>query len=105
MRNQLLKYSFIFVSLSGLMLTNQFIFGQAGSGTKYGPKNQDSVDGIKNSDFKWALPLWGKKLSKKGFDLPCATGIMLNTYIGSQKVLISELKVGINDKEPVPLDF
>ena len=30
---------------------------------------------------------------------------MLNTYLGSQKVLISGLKVGINDKEPVPLEF
>jgi len=105
MGNQKLKNSFIFVSISGLLLTNQVIFGQAGSGTKYGPKNQAYVDSIKNSDYKWALPIWGKKASKKGFDLPYAAGIMLNTYIGSQKVLISDLKVGINDKEPVPLDF
>ena len=30
---------------------------------------------------------------------------MLNKYFGSQKVLMSDLKVGINDKEPVPLEF
>jgi hypothetical protein len=81
------------------------VWAQAGTGTKYGPKQQAYVDSIKNSDYKWKLPLLGKKASAKGFDLPYNTGVMLNTLIAKQKVLISDLKVGVNNSELVPLDF
>ncbi|MDH7460406.1 hypothetical protein QEG73_03925 [Chitinophagaceae bacterium 26-R-25] len=81
------------------------VLAQAGAGTKYGPKQQAYVDSIKNSDYKWTLPILGKKASGKGFDLPYNSGIMLNTLFAKQKVLISDLKVGFNDMEPVPLEF
>ena len=81
------------------------LFGQAGTGSNYGPKHAAYIDSIKNSEYTWKLPIWGKKVSKRGIDLPYNAGIMLNTYIGSQKILISDLKVGVNGKDPVPLDF
>ena len=81
------------------------LFGQAGTDSKYGPKYAAYIDSIKNSEYTWKLPIWGKKVSKRGIDLPYNAGIMLNTYIGSQKILISDLKVGVNGKDPVPLDF
>jgi hypothetical protein len=77
--------------------------GQAGS--KLGPAYQAYIDSIKSRPYNWTFPIWGKRLSKRGFDLPLAAGIMLNPYIGSQKILISDLKVGLNGSELVPLDF
>lgn len=101
-----MKSSFFRITTSViLILISAKAFTQAGAGTKYGPKQQAYVDSIKNSNYKWALPIWGKKLSGRGFDLPYNTGIMLNPFIGKQKVLISDLKVGVNDRDPVPLDF
>lgn len=72
---------------------------------KLGENRQAYVDSIKNSNYKWNFPAWGKRITKKGFDLPYSAGIMLNPYAGSQKVNISDLKVGFNDMEPVALDF
>jgi hypothetical protein len=88
-----------------LVSGSQFLFSQAGAGMKLGPKNEQYLDSIKNSDYRWKLPIWGKKLSKKGFDLQCPFGIMVNPYVGSQKINITDLKVGFNGNEPVPLDF
>lgn len=78
---------------------------QAGAGMRLGNKFDAYVDSIKNSDYRWKFPIWGKKVTKRGFDLQYPVGIMANGYFGSQKITISDLKVGFNDMEPVPLDF
>ncbi len=100
-----MKKIVISICIAVMLLQTAETFAQAGAGSKYGPKQQEYVDSIKNSDYKWKLPVLGKKLSAKGFDLPYNSGIMLNPFIGKQKVLISDLKVGFNDHPPVPLDF
>jgi hypothetical protein len=77
--------------------------GQGGS--KYGPRYEAYIDSIRHQDYKWKFPIWGKRLAKRGFDLTYPVGIMINGYAGSQKVNISDLKVGFNGGEMVPLDF
>ena len=84
-------------------LTNKIYAQQAGS--KLGPRLQAYQDSIKNTPYKWIFPIWGKKLAKRGFELPLSGGIMLNPYFGSQEITISDLKVGLFGKDPVPLDF
>ncbi|RFM27308.1 hypothetical protein [Deminuibacter soli] len=81
------------------------LFAQAGAGMKYGNNRKAYTDSIKNSNYKWIFPAWGKKLTKKGFDVPYPIGIMINPFIASQKVNISDLQVGFNGNEPVALDF
>lgn len=78
---------------------------QAGAGMKVGPHQEAYRDSIMNSHYKWTFPIWGKRLSKKGFDLQYPFGVGLNPYTGSQKVSISDLTVGINGRTPVPMDF
>jgi len=90
---------------SCLLLLCGRLLAQGGSNVKYGPNQAAYVDSIKRSTYKWMFPAWGQRIVRKGFDLPYATGISLNTYVGSQEVIVSDLKVGFNDHEPVPLDF
>lgn len=78
---------------------------QAGAGMKLGSNYAAYEDSIKKSNYKWVFPVWGKRLSKKGFDLQYPFGIMVNSFTGSQKIVISDLKVGFNSLAPVPLDF
>ena len=80
-------------------------FSQAGAGEKPGPRNQAYVDSIKASNYIWTFPAWGKKISKRGIDIPYPVGIMTNVYVGSQDVNISDLAVGFNGNPLVPLDF
>ncbi|QEE49024.1 hypothetical protein FUA48_05350 [Flavobacterium alkalisoli] len=62
-------------------------------------------DSIANSQWPYQLPAWGQRITKRGIDLPYPAGIMINYVNASQKINISDLQVGINDLDPVPLDF
>ncbi|MXV51158.1 hypothetical protein GS399_09270 [Pedobacter sp. HMF7647] len=70
-----------------------------------GEINRRYIDSVKNSTWPYMFPAWGKKITKKGIDLQYPVGAMVNFLFGSQKVEISDLKVGINGGEMVPLDF
>jgi len=93
----------IALTLSGLIGCTFLCRGQGGS--KYGPKYETYLDSIRSQDYKWKFPIWGKRLAKRGFDLTYPVGVMMNAYAGSQKVNISDLKVGFNNGDLVPLDF
>jgi len=89
-----------------LLFSGKLAFSQAGAGDKAGgARNQAYVDSIKNSNYIWTFPAWGKKISKRGIDIPYPVGIMTNIYVGSQDVNISDLQVGFNDGPLIPLDF
>lgn len=94
-----------FLIFTTCLFSRPAVFAQAGAGMKFGPKQRAYIDSIKKSDYKWIFPIWGKRLSKKGFDLQYPIGIGLNPFAASQKVIISDLAVGINGKDPVPMDF
>lgn len=100
----ILKKIFVLVLAAGIA-GRQGVMAQAGAGMKLGPKQQAYIDSIKKSDYKWIFPIWGKRLSAKGFDLQYPIGIGLNPFIASQKVIISDLAVGVNGNMPVPLNF
>lgn len=95
----------IFLSLSLYLFALNKCWPQAGAGMRLSNVYDAYVDSIKNTDYKWVFPAWGKKLTKRGFDLQCPAGIMLNGYTGAQEITISDLQVGFNDIDPVPLDF
>jgi len=63
------------------------------------------VDSIKRSTYPYTFPAWGQKIVKKGIDLLLPAGVMVNYFSGSQQMTISDLKVGFNDGQPVPLNF
>jgi len=74
-------------------------------GEKLGPIWETYVDSLKKTPYPYTFPLLGKQARKKGFDIPLPVGIMLNTYFGSQEMTISDLSVGVNGGEKIPLDF
>ena len=43
------------------------------------------------------FPLWGDKVRKAGFELPPAFGVMVNYYYQKSSILISDLKLGVNN--------
>jgi hypothetical protein len=94
-----------FVVLIAFISFFKIAHGQGQAGSKLGPAYQAYIDSLKAKPYNWTFPIWGKRLTKRGFDLPLAAGIMLKPYIGSQEILISDLKVGLNGSELVPLDF
>ncbi len=85
-------------------LIPSFIFSQTDAGVKIMPKQGDLYENVKELNNPYALPLWGKKLGAKGFLLPYPIGIMLNGYVGSQDVTISNLSVGFNNNQMISLD-
>lgn len=80
-------------------------FGQAGAGMKIGDAHAGYRDSIQTSGYPWRFPLLGAKVASKGFSLPYPVGAMFNYFAGRQEVTITDLKVGINNQEMVPLDF
>ncbi len=90
-----MKRIIIFVVI--LVLIPCHFFPQTDAGVKIMPKQGDLYDNTKTLNNPYSLPVWGKKLGKKGFLLPYPIGVMLNAYMGDQDVNISDLTVGIND--------
>lgn len=78
---------------------------QASGGMKISNRHEAYLDSMKGVDYKYALPIWGKRLVKKGFDIQYPFGAMVNSFIADQRINITDLKVGINDLAPVPLNF
>lgn len=66
---------------------------------------QAYTDSITNSQWPYKLPAWAQRITKRGIDLPYPAGVMINYVNASQKIEIHDLQVGINNLEPVPLDF
>ena len=48
-------------------------------------------------EYPYALPIWGKKATARGFQLPLPHGIMANLLVGRQLLEISDMKVGFNN--------
>lgn len=67
-------------------------------------KNQPYLDSMKNAEYPYLLPIWGKKATQKGFKLQLPAGVNLN-YLGQKSdVLINNLQVGFNNGPTYNLD-
>ena len=51
----------------------------------------------KGEDYPYLLPVWGKKVAERGFDLPLSAGIGVNYLWQNSDILISNVSVGFND--------
>ena len=47
-------------------------------------------------DYPYLLPIWGKKVAEKGFDLPYSAGIGVNYLWQNSDILISNVNIGFN---------
>lgn len=70
-------------------------------------KHQKYYDSLKNMNYDRVFPLMGDKVYKRGFDIPFPFGIMVNNFVGSQKMEISNIRVGIRSPDSTfgPVDL
>jgi hypothetical protein len=97
-------WKFTLISFS-LVLLEATAMAQAGAGMKIGDYDKHYKDSLRRAGYPYRFPILGSKLVEKGFSVQYPVGAMLNFMGGEQKVDITDLKVGFNDMEPVPLDF
>jgi hypothetical protein len=67
-------------------------------------KKQSQNDSVKTPEYKYALPIWGKKATKKGFLLPYSAGISVNYFWQNSELIIDNLNVGFNNGPMYNLD-
>ncbi|MFB6454031.1 hypothetical protein ACE38W_02075 [Chitinophaga sp. Hz27] len=88
-----------------VILISGHVCGQAGAGMKIGQGDQAYKDSLRKAGYPYHFPIWGKKAVQKGINLQYPVGAMLNLNYGTQDVNITDLQVGFNDHDPVPMDF
>jgi len=79
-------------------------FAQVYSNKEVGKKNEALADSLKSSEYPYALPIWGKKVVAKGYDLPYSAGVSVNYFIQESSLLIDNLFVGFNNGPMYNLD-
>lgn len=91
--------------LLGLLLVSTFtLHAQVYSNKVVGKKNADRIDSLKKLEYPYALPIWGDKATKRGFDLPYSAGLSLQYLWQKQDLLIDNLYVGFNNGPQYNLD-
>jgi hypothetical protein len=62
-----------------------------------GKKNVDLIDSLKNKEWPYALPIWGKKVTAMGYDLPYSAGVSVQYFNQVSDIVIENLMVGFNN--------
>lgn len=83
--------------LGCLLLATFTLKAQVYSNKEVGKKNAALADSLKNSDYPYALPIWGKKAHKAGYNLPYSAGLSVQYLWQKQDLLIENLYVGFNN--------
>ena len=80
------------------------VFSQYTTDKVMGPKNQQLADSLKQSQYPYLLPIWGKKVVAKGFNIPKSAGLSIQYVYQSSDIAITNLSVGFNHGQMYPLD-
>ena len=92
----ILKYGASIILLL-LMIFSLNAFSQVYSNMEVGAKNEKFIDSLKSSEYPYVLPIWGKKATKAGFNLPYSAGINVNYLWQESELTIENLQVGFNN--------
>ncbi len=77
---------------------------QVFSNKEVGKKNKTLADSLKKSEYPYALPIWGDKATKRGFNLPYSAGVSAQYFSQESLILIDNLNVGFNNGQMYNLD-
>ncbi|MBN2173984.1 MAG: hypothetical protein JW731_07625 [Bacteroidales bacterium] len=80
-----------------IVLLSGHLFSQVTTNKIVGNKNQALKDSLSNQEYPYALPIWGKKLTAAGFQLPYSAGLSVNYFWQESDLIISDLSVGFNN--------
>lgn len=79
-------------------------FAQNYSNKVVGKKNAAEIDSIKNTEYPYSLPIWGDKVTQKGYQLPYSAGISTQYVWQKSELIIENLSVGFNNQPMHDLD-
>lgn len=85
---------FVFTNLTAQVYSDKVV----------GKKNAALADSLKQSDYPYALPIWGDKATKLGFDLPYSAGLSVQYLWQESEIVINNLSVGFNNGPQYNLD-
>jgi hypothetical protein len=97
MKNSLLFLVFTFlmaITLDAQVYTDKIV----------GKKNEDVIDSLRNSEYPYALPIWGAKATAMGYKLPLSGGLSINYFTQKSDLVINDLLVGFNNGPLYNLD-
>lgn len=69
-----------------------------------GHKNQTLADSLKKMEYPYLLPIWGKKVVAKGFNIPKSAGLSAQYLYQQSDIVIENLQVGFNHGPLYSLD-
>lgn len=90
--------------LSFCLLASIPTFAQVFSNKEVGKKNAELADSLKKSDYPYALPIWGDKVTKAGYNLPYSAGLSVQYFWQESAIIIDNLEVGFNNGPMYNLD-
>lgn len=79
-------------------------FSQVYTNKEVGKKNEALIDSLKTEKYPYILPIWGKKVTEKGFSLPYSAGVSLNYFQQESALIIDNLFVGFNNGPMYDMD-
>jgi hypothetical protein len=97
-----MKKSFLTLFIT-FIIVNQ-AFNQVYTNKEVGKKNEALIDSIKVKPYPYALPIWGAKVTAKGYNLPYSAGVSINYLQQESALLIDNLYVGFNNGPMYNLD-
>jgi hypothetical protein len=89
---------------SGAVSITCALHAQVFSNKEVGKKNRELADSLKQSEYPYALPIWGEQATKAGFDLPYSAGISTQYFGQRSDLIIENLMVGFNQGEMYDMD-
>ncbi|QBN17695.1 hypothetical protein [Flavobacterium nackdongense] len=79
-------------------------FSQVYTDKIVGKKNVIIKDSLKIAEYPYSLPIWGEKVTQKGYKLPYSAGLSLNYFWQKSDIVIDNLNVGFNNGPQYNLD-
>lgn len=86
------------------LLISSSAFAQVFTNKEVGKKNAALADSLKQSEYPYALPIWGDKATKAGFNLPYSAGLSAQFFGTASDLTINNLSVGFNNNRMYNLD-
>ena len=82
--------------LLAVLISGQLV-AQVYTNKEVGKKNEELADSLKTLEYPYMLPIWGAKVTAKGFNLPYSAGIGINYLYQQSDIIIEDITVGFNN--------
>ena len=94
----------IFLTLITTLFSISFTYAQYTTDKVVGKKKTDLRDSLIRTEYPYMLPIWGKKVVAKGYNLPYSAGLSMQYLWQQSDIIINNLQVGFNNGPKYNLD-